>query len=78
MTSAIRSLMTSFAMGDLPTYLASGDPDVKWPDEDPRDYNIVPLMGVDEHTLDVFGMHLLTGRYFSKAYGSDDSSRSPQ
>jgi hypothetical protein len=61
-------------MGDLPTYLVSGDPDVKWPGEDPKDYNIVPLMSVDEHTLDVFGMHLLVGRYFSKAYGSDDSA----
>jgi putative ABC transport system permease protein len=30
-------------MGDLPTYLVSGDPDVKWPGEDPKDYNIVPL-----------------------------------
>src|ERR1700754_2873702 len=61
-------------MSDLPTYLASGDPDVKWPGEDPRAYNIVPLLGVDEHTLDVFGMHLVAGRYFSKAYGSDDSA----
>jgi putative ABC transport system permease protein len=69
-----RGVLSHSVMGDLPTYLVSGDPDVKWPGEDPKDYNIVPLMGVDEHTLDVFGMHLLTGRYFSKAYGSDDSA----
>jgi putative ABC transport system permease protein len=69
-----RGVLSQSVMGDLPTYLASGDPDVKWPGEDPRAYNIVPLLGVDEHTLDVFGMHLLAGRYFSKAYGSDDSS----
>jgi putative ABC transport system permease protein len=69
-----RGVLAHSAMGDLPTYLVSGDPDVKWPGEDPKGYNIVPLMGVDEHTLDVFGMHLLAGRYFSKAYGSDDSA----
>jgi putative ABC transport system permease protein len=69
-----RGVLSHSVMGDLPTYLVSGDPDVKWPGEDPKDYNIVPLMGVDEHTLDVFGMHLLVGRYFSKAYGSDDSA----
>jgi putative ABC transport system permease protein len=69
-----RGVVAHSAMGDLPTYLVSGDPDVKWPGEDPREYNIVPLMGVDEHTLDVFGMHLLAGRYFSKAYGRDDSA----
>ena len=69
-----RGVLSHTVMGDLPTYLVSGDPDVKWPGEDPKDYNIVPLMGVDEHSLDVFGMHLLAGRFFSKAYGSDDSS----
>jgi putative ABC transport system permease protein len=69
-----RGVISQTVMGDLPTYLASGDPDVHWPGEDPKAYNIVPLLGVDEHTLDVFGMHLLAGRYFSKAYGSDDSA----
>jgi putative ABC transport system permease protein len=67
-------VLSHSVMGDLPTYLVSGDPDVKWPGEDPKEYNIVPLMSVDEHTLDVFGMHLLAGRFFSKAYGSDDSA----
>jgi putative ABC transport system permease protein len=67
-------VLSHSVMGDLPTYLVSGDPDVKWPGEDPKEYNIVPLMGVDEHTLDVFGMHLIAGRYFSRAYGSDDSA----
>jgi putative ABC transport system permease protein len=69
-----RGVLSHTVMGDLPTYLASGDPDVRWPGEDPKDYNIIPLLGVDEHTLDVFGMHLLAGRYFSKGYGSDDSA----
>jgi putative ABC transport system permease protein len=69
-----RGVLAHSVMGDLPTYLVSGDPDVKWPGEDPKDYTIVPLMGVDEHTLDVFGMHLLSGRFFSGAYGSDDSA----
>lgn len=69
-----RGVLSYSIMGDLPTNLVSGDPDVRWPGEDPKAYNIVPLMGVDEHTLDVFGMHLLEGRYFSRAYGSDDST----
>ena len=69
-----RGVLSQSVMSDLPTYLVSGDPDVKWPGEDPKDYNIVPLLGVDEHTLDVFGMHLLAGRFFSKAYGNDDSA----
>jgi putative ABC transport system permease protein len=69
-----RGVLAHSVMGDLPTYLVSGDPDVKWPGEDPKDYTIVPLMGVDEHTLDVFGMHLLSGRFFSGAYASDDSA----
>ena len=69
-----RGVVSQSVMGDLPTYLASGDPDVHWPGEDPKAYNIVPLLGVDEHTLDVFGMHLVAGRFFSKAYGNDDSA----
>jgi putative ABC transport system permease protein len=69
-----RGVLSHSVMGDLPTNLVSGDPDVKWPGEDPKEYNIIPLMGVDEHTLDVFGMHLLSGRFFSSAYGSDDSA----
>jgi putative ABC transport system permease protein len=69
-----RGVLAHSMMSDLPTYLVSGDPDVHWPGEDPKDYNIVPLLGVDEHTLDVFGMHLLAGRSFSRAYGNDDSA----
>jgi putative ABC transport system permease protein len=69
-----RGILSHSVMGDLPTYLKTGDPDVKWPGEDPREYTTIPLMGVDEHTLEVFGMHLLSGRFFSRAYGSDDSA----
>ena len=61
-------------IGDLPTYLTSGDADVQWAGKDPGDQTIFPLMGADENTLNVFGMHLLKGRTFSKAYGSDDSA----
>lgn len=62
------------AVGDLPTYLTSGNVDVQWAGKDPKDQTIFPLMGADENTLQVFGMHLLKGRTFSKAYGSDDSA----
>ena len=61
-------------VGDLPTYLTSGDDDLQWPGKDPRDQTIFPMLGADEHTLDVFGMHLDKGRTFSKVYGNDSSS----
>ena len=61
-------------VGDLPTYLTSGDGNVDWPGKDPKDQTIFPLLGADENTVKVFGMHLLKGRTFSKTYGSDDSA----
>jgi putative ABC transport system permease protein len=61
-------------VGDLPTYLTTGDGGVDWPGKDPKNQTIFSLIGADENTLNVFGMHLLTGRNFSKAYGSDDSA----
>ena len=61
-------------IGDLPTYLNSGDGSVEWAGKDPKDQTIFPLMGADENTLQVFGMHLLRGRTFSRAYGSDDKA----
>ncbi|HWB94996.1 MAG TPA: FtsX-like permease family protein, partial [Puia sp.] len=61
-------------VGDLPTNLTSGDADVDWPGKDPKDQTIFPLLGADENTVKVFGMHLLHGRTFSRAYGSDDSA----
>ncbi|MHA4811110.1 ABC transporter permease [Flavitalea flava] len=61
-------------VGDLPTYLTSGDGGVDWPGKGPKEQAIFSLIGADENTLNVFGMHLLTGRNFSKAYGSDDSA----
>jgi putative ABC transport system permease protein len=69
-----RGVLSHTAMGDLPTYLVSGDPDVRWPGEDPKDHPIIPIMSASEHTLDVFGMRLLAGRSFSTAFGSDDSA----
>ncbi|MES1159420.1 MAG: FtsX-like permease family protein, partial [Bacteroidota bacterium] len=61
-------------VGNLPTYLTSGEGDIQWAGKDPRDQTIFPILGIDENALNVFGMHLLKGRTFSKAYGSDDSS----
>jgi putative ABC transport system permease protein len=58
---------------DLPTNLLSGDPDVQWAGKDSKDQTIFPLLGADENTLNVFGMHLLKGRTFSSAYGNNDS-----
>ncbi len=67
-------VLTHSIVGDLPTYLTSGERGIDWPGKDPKDQTIFPLLGADENTLSVFGMHLLTGRNFSKAYGSDDSA----
>ena len=69
-----RGVLAHTVMGDLPTYLTSGDANVSWPGKDPKDQTIFPLLGADENTLNVFGMHLLYGRSFSKSYGSDDSA----
>ncbi|HEV2478472.1 MAG TPA: ABC transporter permease [Puia sp.] len=60
-------------VSDLPTNLISGDPDVQWAGKDPKDQTVFPLLGADENTLNVFGMHLLEGRTFSRAYGNNDS-----
>jgi len=59
---------------DLPTNLVWGETDVHWEGKDPKDQTIFPMMGADENTLHVFGMHLLQGRTFSKAYGGDSSA----
>jgi putative ABC transport system permease protein len=72
--ASVPGVLGHSVIGDLPTYLTSGTGGIDWPGKDPKDQTIFPLMGADEHTLDVFGMHLLTGRNFSKAYGSDDSA----
>jgi ABC-type antimicrobial peptide transport system permease subunit len=59
---------------DLPTDLVWGETDVHWEGKDPKDQTIFPMMGADENTLHVFGMHLLKGRTFSKEYGGDSSA----
>jgi len=69
-----RGVIAHTVMGDLPTYLTSGNADVTWEGKDPKDQTIFPLMGVDENSLNVLGLHLLKGRFFSKAYGRDDSA----
>jgi len=61
-------------VGDLPTFLTSGEGEVEWPGKDPRDQTIFPIIGADENTGLVLGLHLLKGRFYNKAYGSDDSA----
>jgi len=70
----VPGIISHTVVGDLPTYLTSGDGGIEWEGRDPKDQTIFPLLGADENTLKVFGMHLLEGRTFSKAYGSDDSA----
>ena len=67
-------IISHTVVGDLPTYLTDGDADLKWPGKVPGDQTVFPMLGSDENTLDVFGMHLLKGRTFSKAYGNDSAS----
>lgn len=69
-----QGVLAHTVIGDLPTNNTSGDVGVEWAGKDPRDQTIFPLMGADENTVDVFGMHLLKGRTFSRAYGTEDSS----
>jgi len=70
----VPGIISHTVVGDLPTYLTSGDGGIEWEGRDPKDQTIFPLLGADENTLNVFGMRLLKGRTFSKAYGSDDSA----
>jgi putative ABC transport system permease protein len=59
---------------DLPTYLTSGQLGVQWAGKDPRTNPLFALFGADENFLNTFGTRLVAGRYFSKAYGNEDSN----
>jgi putative ABC transport system permease protein len=61
-------------VSDLPTDLTSGDASVDWPGKDPRVQPIFVLLGADENFVPTFGAHLLKGRFFSKAFGNEDSN----
>jgi len=67
-------IVSHTVVGDLPTYLVDGDTDLKWPGKPAGDQTVFPMLGSDENTLDVFGIHLLKGRTFSRAYGNDSAS----
>ena len=61
-------------VGDLPTFLTSGEGEVDWAGKDPKDQTIFPIIGADENTQQVLGLHLIKGRFYNKAFGSDDSA----
>jgi putative ABC transport system permease protein len=55
----------------LPTNLTTGTTDVKWSGKDPQLQIIFPHLGVDENFARTFGMHLISGRFFSKDFQGD-------
>jgi putative ABC transport system permease protein len=64
-------------VGDIPTDLTSGDVSFKWEGKDAHEQPVFSLLGADENSLATLGMHMLTGRFFSKAYGNEDSTIIP-
>jgi putative ABC transport system permease protein len=58
----------------LPTDLATGTRSVNWDAKTPEDDLVFPQMWVDDHFANTFGIHIKTGRFFSKAFKGDDQN----
>ncbi len=68
-------LTSHFAISsDLPLDLNSGTVDVKWDGKDPNEQVIFPNMSVNEDFLDVMGLELMAGRFFSRDFTGDSSN----
>jgi len=55
----------------LPIDLGSGTRGVVWEGKDPEVWQSFSIMGVDEHSYDIFKMKLLSGRSFSADFKGD-------
>ncbi|TDX02350.1 ABC transporter permease [Dinghuibacter silviterrae] len=58
-------------VSEIPVNLSMGTAGVHWEGKDPNSLPMFSVMGVDTATIDVFGMHLVSGRNFSTAYPTD-------
>jgi ABC-type antimicrobial peptide transport system permease subunit len=57
----------------LPTNLTTGE-QLTWQGMKPGTQVIASKLSVDENFVNTLGMHMVTGRFFSKDFGGDDSS----
>lgn len=71
MLSGYPGVINHTIVSDLPTDLTSGDVDVQWDGMDPGQQTEFSLLGSDDNFIATFGMHLIAGRYFSKAFPED-------
>ena len=58
-------------VSELPIDLGSGTRGVVWEGKDPEVWQSFSIMGVDEHSYDIFKMKLLSGRSFSADFKGD-------
>lgn len=58
----------------LPTDLPTGTRSVEWEGKDPRLNLVFPQMWVDDHFVNTFGMHMKSGRFFSKDFKGDENN----
>jgi ABC-type antimicrobial peptide transport system permease subunit len=58
-------------VSDLPTLVTNNTISVTWPGKDPDSQPLFSNMAVDENTINVFQLTLLTGRNFSKDIAAD-------
>lgn len=64
--------LTNYSVvSELPTDLGSGTRGVEWKGKDPDVWLPFSIMGVDEHSYDVFKMKLRSGRSFSTDFKND-------
>lgn len=78
---AIRTTMSQYPditnysfISHLPTDLATGTRSVEWEAKTPQDDRVFPQLWVDDQFVSTFGMHIKTGRFFSKAFKGDDDN----
>ena len=78
---AIRTAMSQYPdienyafISHLPTDLATGTRAVDWEGKTPTDDLVFPQLWVDDHFVRTFGMHMKTGRFFSKDFKGDDNN----
>lgn len=78
---ALRTAMSQYPeienysfISHLPTDLATGTKAVDWEAKSPEDDIIFPQIWADDHFVSTFGMHMKTGRFFSKDFKGDDQN----
>jgi predicted permease len=61
-------------VSDLPTNLVNGTVNAEWEGKSPETQPLFTSLGVDENFMDVFGVSLVEGRWFSKDFTADSAN----